>query len=215
MVYFKIFFSVFFPLLLFTWQISIKLAEKPLTSHIQKFVADHFFFLLRIRHRIRIVMKRFYNGMRKYDSFRKFFTLMLLLILIAIQFTDQAASHTVLRMIQESNGINQNVIAATHALLISHPYAIALAAIIGILFFFYRMADRILTTLHNSNFLYAVTALLTIIIAFYPQGFFIISQTLFIILIGAYIYPNRVPTIHPNGGIHVPDEQQQRLCKVA
>ncbi|MBQ5495039.1 MAG: hypothetical protein IIT76_07530, partial [Prevotella sp.] len=48
-------------------------------------------------------LRRFYEGMKRSDNFRKFFTLMMLMGMILIQFVDFHASTEIARMIQDSS----------------------------------------------------------------------------------------------------------------
>lgn len=136
--------------------------------------------------------RRFYEGMKRSDNFRKFFTLMILMGMILIQFVDFHASTEIARMIQDSHvtSTEASKMIAIYALLMTRPYATLLAAAISLSFFSYRWADKILTFLHDYPKLFLTAAMVSIAIPMISVRYLIVTEMMYIILIGAYIYPS-------------------------
>lgn len=160
---------------------------------------------------------RFFNGMTRSDNFRKFYVRILLLFIIAIQFIDFHASNLVLNMEKEHVADFQilNEISQTYGLFMTRPSTTLLAAIIGFSLFFFKAADWILTTLHNSQKTFYFTAFSVLIILFYSTQYLIVSETIYVIILAAYFYPNKTGRIIPNGGVRLPDNLRQQSMKMA
>ena len=146
-------------------------------------------------------LRRFYEGMKRSDNFRKFFTLMMLMGMILIQFVDFHASTEIARMIQHSSVTSTEAakMIAIYAPLMTRPYATLLAAAISLSFFSFKWADYVLTVLHDYPKLFLVVAVVSMAIPMVSVRYLIVTEIMYIILLGAYLYPdkdgNRTPRI--------------------
>lgn len=161
--------------------------------------------------------KRFAEGLKKSDNFRKFYTRITLLIIIAFQFVDFHATTIVTNMIQQQSDsifFSEKMI-DSNEWMITNPHATLLSACLGLSLFIFGLANLILTTLHNERELYLLIGLITLIVLFALPQFFIVAETLEIILIAAYFYPNKIHSPGPKGGLPKPLENEQKILKIA
>ena len=94
---------------------------------------------------------RFYEGMKRSDNFRKFFTLVILMVMIALEFIDFQASTAIATLMHDSH-LSVADAAQTIGLygaLMTRPYATLLAAVMSLAMFSYKWADAVLTYLHD------------------------------------------------------------------
>ena len=138
-------------------------------------------------------LRRFYEGMKRSDNFRKFFTLMMLMGMILIQFVDFHASTEIARMIQDSSVTSTEAakMIAIYAPLMTRPYATLLAAAISLSFFSFKWADYVLTFLHDYPKLFLVVAVVSMAIPVVSVRYLIVTEIMYIILLGAYLYPDK------------------------
>lgn len=138
-------------------------------------------------------LHRFYEGMKRSDNFRKFFTLMMLMGMILIQFVDFHASTEIARMIQDSSVTSTEAakMIAIYAPLMTRPYATLLAAAISLSFFSFKWADYVLTFLHDYPKLFLVVAVVSMAIPVVSVRYLIVTEIMYIILLGAYLYPDK------------------------
>lgn len=138
-------------------------------------------------------LHRFYEGMKRSDNFRNFFTLMMLMGMILIQFVDFHASTEIARMIQDSSVTSTEAakMIAIYAPLMTRPYATLLSAAISLSFFSFRWADYVLTSLHDYPKLFLVVAVVSMAIPMVSVRYLIVTEIMYIILLGAYLYPDK------------------------
>ena len=160
---------------------------------------------------------RIYEGMKKSDNFRKFFTLVTLIIMIVVQFVDFNASTTVARMVQEGGKDTTETMrmATIYAPLMSRPYATLLAAALSMTLFNYSLANLILTRLHNSRKLFCFVAVTSLAAMFPSPRYFVVTEMLAIALMAALIYPNKIATQTPKGGKKIPVEEKRQILRKA
>ena len=146
-------------------------------------------------------LRRFYEGMKRSGNFRKFFTLIILMGMILIQFVDFHASTEIARMMQDSSVTSTEAakMIAIYAPLMTRPYATLLAAAISLSFFSFKWSDYVLTVLHDYPKLFLVVAVVSMAIPMVSVRYLIVTEIMYIILLGAYLYPdkdgNRTPRI--------------------
>lgn len=170
-------------------------------------------------------LHRLYEGMKRSDNFRKFFTLITLLLMIAVQFIDFSASTEIARGIREISqsdaetyGKIETRIAHTIAVygsLMSKPHATVLAACLSLTLFVFGSANWLLTRLHNSRKFFFFIALVTLIILFTSPRYFIVVEIMEMMLMAALIYPNKIATSDPKGRKGIPNEQNKISFKNA
>ena len=138
-------------------------------------------------------LRRFYEGMKRSDNFRKFFTLMILMGMILIQFVDFHASTEIARMIQDNSVTSTEAakMIAIYASLMTRPYATLLAAAISLSFFSFKWADSVLTFLHDYPKLFLAVAAVSMAIPVVSVRYLIVTEIMYIILIAAYLYPDK------------------------
>jgi len=106
-------------------------------------------------------MNRLYKEMKKNDNFRKFFTLITLLMMILVQFVDYSSSGEVARIIRDAAYGGTETAAkavadtchmiAVYGSLMSKPHDTLLAACLSLTLFVFKAGDWLLTRLHNSR----------------------------------------------------------------
>ena len=167
-------------------------------------------------------LHRLYEGMKRSDNFRKFFTLITLLLMIAVQFIDFSASIEIARGIREISqsdaGEIETRIAHTIAVygsLMSKPHATVLAACLSMTLFVFGSANWLLTRLHNSRKFFFFIALVTLIILFTSPRYFIVVEIMEMMLMAALIYPNKIATPDPKGRKGIPNGQNKISFKNA
>ena len=143
---------------------------------------------------------RIYNAMKHSIEARKFFTLLMLLVLLTITMVDFNASATIARKVtkaaQECGNETETLIGlySVYAPYLTFRYATVLAGLMVVPFFSYRLTDRILMKLAGSkHFFCTVSALamaLFAICAFHSSGRnIVIIEIIYVILGAASIYP--------------------------
>lgn len=170
-------------------------------------------------------LHRLYEGMKRSDNFRKFFTLITLLLMIAVQFIDFSASTEIARGIREISqsdaetyGEIETRIAHTIAVygsLMSKPHATVSAACLSLTLFVFGSANWLLTRLHNSRKFFFFIALVTLIILFTSPRYFIVVEIMEMMLMAALIYPNKIATPDPKGRKAIPNGQNKISFKNA
>lgn len=161
---------------------------------------------------------RLYDGMKKSDNFRKFFSLITLLLMIAVQFVDFSATMNVASMIQDASHDSQQTaqIIAVYGPLMTRPHASVLAACLSLTLFSYTAADWLLTRLHNRRKFFFGVALIALIVLFSSPRYLIVTEILEMMLMAALIYPNKIPSQDPKGRKPIPmAKEQQELRKAA
>lgn len=161
---------------------------------------------------------RLYDGMKKSDNFRKFFSLITLLLMIAVQFVDFSATMNVAKMIQDASYDSQQTaqIIAVYGPLMTRPHASVLAACLSLTLFSYTAADWLLTRLHNRRKFFFGVALMALIVLFSSPRYLIVTEILEMMLMAALIYPNKIPSQDPKGRKPIPmAKEQQELRKAA
>ena len=144
-------------------------------------------------HSLPRLASRLYEGMKKSENFRKFFTLLVLLVMLALQFIDFQTTTAIAKMIQESadNPVETAQTIGVYAPLMTRPYATLIAAILSLSFFAYKVADRVMTVLHQQQRVFLLTGVIAMCIMFTSARYLIVAQMLFIILFAAQVYPNQ------------------------
>ena len=162
-------------------------------------------------------MHRLYDGMKRSDNFRKFFSLIVLLLMIGVQFIDFSASTAIAKGSQEY-AVGSTELAQYEYLysnLMSRPYATLVAACISLSIFSFRAADWILSGLHNSRRIFLFFALLALIFLFASPRYLIVTEILEMMLMAALIYPNKIIHAGPKGGLRIPDENKEEKFRKA
>ena len=170
--------------------------------------------------------RRMYDGMRRSDTFRKFYILMVLLVILAYQYID---FHTASDMLEAARNMVENSGEKTaekcaekfpalkaYIPFITSPYATITAAVMGLSLFSYRIADWMFTKLHDSRKTFFGFALAILVTLTLSPRIFIIAETMFIILMAAFFYPDKRPTEKPLGRKRIPREKKDdRELKMA
>ncbi|MBQ9362410.1 MAG: hypothetical protein IJT97_03205 [Bacteroidaceae bacterium] len=160
---------------------------------------------------------KLYEGMKRSDNFRKFFSLIVLLLMIAVQFVDFSASTAVARMVQDTTtdtAETANII-NIYGPLMTRPHATILAASISLTLFSYISANWILTRLHNRKKFFLIVANLALLVLLSSPRYFIVAEILELLLMAALIYPDKITQQEPKGRKRIPDGQEQRKYRKA
>lgn len=144
--------------------------------------------------------------MKKNDKFRRFFSLVTLLLMIVVQFIDFSTATSIAGMLQEASRDNQQTAQtiAVYGALMTRPHATVLAACLSLALFSYQVADWVLTRLHNKRKLFFSVALLTLTVLFASPRYFIVAEVLEMVLLAALVYPNQILAQDPKGRRPIP-----------
>lgn len=166
----------------------------------------------------------FYEKMKRRERPRKFFTLILVVVLVGIQGVDNLASGEVAAtyktMAKEHRlgdlSITGKKTAApfmqrkmTNCLypFLTRPVVYLVSFGLTLIFFSYRLADKMLTEIHNSKQIQGILVSVILFSSVFDEGrYMLLSEVLFIIAMAALFYPNfRGPT-NPKGRKPIPLE---------
>lgn len=171
-------------------------------------------------------VRKLHEGMRRSTSCRKFYILIFLLTIITYQYIDFHAANNAFEMaknmVQKSGDkpipaiINYRAATDPFTPFLTHPFATVIAAFIGLIFFFYEPANRLLNLLHQSRGIYSCVGLVCLFLLLSTANYFIVAETLFIFLIAAYFYPKKISDNYPGGKKAIPeDENKQQTIRLA
>ena len=164
----------------------------------------------------------FYDKMKRREKPRKFFTLLLVLFLIGTQAIDNFASGEVAatyKMMAKEKRLEQLSISGKRTVapfmqrkmvnylypFLTRPLVYLFTFGLTLLLFSYRVADKILTIIHNSRQGLLVISCIIILFSFFDEGrYILLSEVLFIITMGALFYPNFHGTDTPKGRKPIP-----------
>lgn len=192
------------------------------------FVGSQIPSLRRMAVRAQKFWRRLQKGMRRSDSFRKLYTLLVLIILIVYQFVDFYAASSLLdtaanNCLSEAvenrvengvgNGVGRGVDLIAAQTFLTQPVATLSAAVLGLQLFFYKTADALLTYLHVSNRMFTFFSIAILVILTTSPRLFILAETMDIILIAAFFYPEKDSTLPPRKRKHIPVQENRNNMK--
>lgn len=218
MIYFKIILLLLLSIAPFIYANHLRKQNKKgeQKNSLYKLIGKHLPKLYSFCEIIKDFTEKVYEGMKRRDSFRRFFILVILLILLLYQYVDfhiaSSLAHQI-RLAYENNVENSvETIDELKPIFVyfTKPHATMLAGGLSLLFFVYKIPNIILTKLHNSNHLYCLIGLLTMTITILLPRWIILAETLAIILYAAYIYPNMRPAENPKGRKGLPESKQKK-----
>lgn len=219
MIYFKIILALLLSALPFLYVTYIRPKEKtsPIWRNMFTVLATKMPRLGAARRAVGKFFHRLYDGMKKSDNFRKFFSLITLLLMIAVQFVDFSATTSIAKMLQEAShdSCQTAKVIAVYDTIMTRPHATLLAACLSMTLFSYKAADWLLTRLHNRRKFFFCIALIALIILFASPSYLIVTEVLEMMLIAALIYPNKMPLQDPKGRKPIPMEQEQKKLRIA
>ena len=164
----------------------------------------------------------FYDKMKRREKPRKFFTLLLLLSLLFFQGADNFASSEVAatyKTMAKENRLDELSISGKKTAapfmqrkfsnclypFLTRPVVYLVCFSLTLIFFSYRMADWILTIIHNSKKTLLVLSTIIIFFSVFDEGrYMLFSEVLFIIVMGALFYPNFHGGLPPKGRKSIP-----------
>ena len=206
MLYFKIVLALFLSAIpfLFKHLIMPRRESSPECRNIIAAVGAARPFIKRWQRKLFNISIRIYNAMKHSTEARKFFSLILLLVLLTIAMVDFNASASiagkVTKAAQESGSQTDTMIGlyTVYRPYLTFRYATLLAGLMVIPFFSFKLTDEILLRLACSRRLFAVMSMVTIFLlamsALWSSGRnIIIIQMLFVILGAASVYPRLRP----------------------
>lgn len=156
-------------------------------------------------HKAAVFAKRLHEGMKRFDSFRKFFHMMLIILMLALTYTDFAATDEAARRITEMAQDDPTYLTRRADLqaFMSHPFILMGCLVLNLSLFSYRWADRLLTRLHQSRELQVILAVTCLLIsavsALNDMRYFILTEVLYLLVIMSWAYPDRIGSPGPKG----------------
>lgn len=218
MIYLKIFLSLILVILPYAYAYHVRAKKKrgEQQSSLFNFLGKHLPKIHQACQAVANFIMRVYDGMKRSDSFRRFFTIVTLLVLLVYQYIDfhvaSSIAHDMREAILDSAERNVEDIAELKLLLpyFTKPQATMLGACLTLMFFSYRFTDCLLTLLHNNSRLYCLVGLATMTLVILASRWFIIAETLAVILMAAYIYPDKRPIENPKGRKGIPKHERKK-----
>lgn len=166
----------------------------------------------------------FYDKMKHREKPRKFFTLLLLLFLLCIQGVDNFASGEVAatyKTMAKEKRLDQLSISGKKTAapfmqrkmsnylypFLTRPLVYLITFGMTLLFFSYKLANRILTKIHNSKRILIGVSCVIILYSFFDEGrYILLSEVLFVIAMAALFYPNFHDPATPKGRKQIPQK---------
>ena len=134
---------------------------------------------------------RFYEGLRHYESFRKFLHLMLAFSIAFIQLIDLQAVTDVSRYVVDNHlqGDDAAVFFQQYGSFMTYPLATFGLFIFDLFLFWYRPTDRMLNLIHSNKRFVWCFGVLALVFLFYSPRCINISEAMLLVLIATYFYP--------------------------
>lgn len=166
----------------------------------------------------------FYDKMKYREKPRKFFTLLLLIFLIGIQGVDNLASGEVAatyKMMAKEKRLDELSISGKKTVapfmqrkmsnylypFLTRPIVYLLTFGMTLLFFSYKLANKILTKIHNSKKVLIGISCIIVLYSFFDEGrYMLLSEVLFVIAVAALFYPNFRGSTTPGGRKPIPQK---------
>jgi len=166
----------------------------------------------------------FYDKMKRRETPRKFFTLLLLLSLLLFQGVDNFASSEVAatyKTMAKEKRLDQLSISGKKTAapfmqrkmsnylypFLTRPLVYLITFGMTLLFFSYKLANRILTKIHNSKRILIGVSCVIILFSFFDEGrYILLSEVLFVIAMAALFYPNFHDPAAPKGRKPIPQK---------
>lgn len=166
----------------------------------------------------------FYDKMKHRQRPRKFFTLLLVISLVGIQLVDNFASSEVAttykQMAKEKRldrlSVSNKKTAAPFMQrrlnnylypYLTHPVIYWLTLGMTLLLFLYKIADRVLTKIHNSKNTLIGLSWGILFFSYFDEGrYILLSEVLFVVGMAALFYPNFHGSTTPKGRKGIPHE---------
>ena len=169
----------------------------------------------------------FYDKMKHREKPRKFFTLLILLFLLGIQGVDNFASGEVAatyKTMAKEKRLEQLSISGKKTAapfmqrkmnnylypFLTRPVIYLLTFGITLLFFSYKLANRIFTEIHNSKKILIAISCIIILFSFFDEGrYILLSEVLYVITMAALFYPNFQDFESPKGRKTIPQKYME------
>lgn len=169
----------------------------------------------------------FYDKMKHREKPRKFFTLLILLFLLCIQGVDNFASGEVAatyKTMAKEKRLEQLSISGKKTAapfmqrkmnnylypFLTRPVIYLLTFGITLLFFSYKLANRIFTEIHNSKKILIAISCIIILFSFFDEGrYILLSEVLYVITMAALFYPNFQDFEAPKGRKTIPQKYME------
>ena len=168
--------------------------------------------LIRAYHNFKLFYVRSLVVRMRYSvNARKFYCLLTFIVMLVTHFLDYILNNSLRDSVAalRSAGADDVDIAVAVSCYTDYmtPDVIQLiSALVIMVFFFYRVADRLLTFISNNGSVFLGTVLMTGVLAVMPERCMLLAETMFIILAASLSYPDYRPTnTEPKGGIKIFD----------
>ena len=156
--------------------------------------------------KIRKFIMRIYEAMKYSDNARKFFIMLLIITMIAVQWIDSEATQTAVRAII---GNRENVYQDKESMVmlfpfITSPIVTILSMIYTLILFRYKWSNKLLTKINTSKKMIVLfVAMIMLFIVVGNGRFFLLGEILFLTLIWALILPKKKGEGYPDGGTRI------------
>lgn len=160
-----------------------------------------------------------HEGMKWSDNFRKFFRMLLIILLLIFTYTEYSMMDTlnmeVVSILQKRGIKSLNDQQIISLCMIPHPGTLIVCLVLTFSLYFDRWSDRLLTEVHSSIKLQCLVAVFILMICAMSAlqnrtHHIILAEVLYIILGASWAYPLRVGESQPKGRKPVPSETEDQ-----
>lgn len=210
-----------------------KTSEK--CRNLYSFVGAYSPMLERKYRKIRVALKALWNKIKNTENGRKFFTCILVLILLSLQYVDYHSSNEVAAVCKDAIIThNENVFMVTKpnttlAMVFGintfsnywYPYitpaiTYLIAMVTTLLLFSEKIASKILSNIYNKPIFTFLSVEMIWILSILDEGKnILLAEMLFVVLLAGMIYPSRKNHIIPHGGTTVGKEDSREQKEAA
>lgn len=136
-----------------------------------------------------------HEGMKKSDSFRQFFILIIFIITLIFQVTDSIASRYIINLILDASQKNAPLLIEKYGALASSDLATIITFIFSLVLLKYEWANRLLLFIKNNRRItmaYMVVILTLILMSYFSiKNNIILAEIMTIILYAGFLYPKK------------------------
>lgn len=169
-----------------------------------------------------------HEGMKRSDNFRKFFRMLIIIVLLLYTYTEYCMMDTlneeIVSIIHKDGAESLSELQIVSLSMIPYPGTLVVCLVLTFSLYFDRWADRLFSEVHASRKLQCLVAVFILMICAMSAlqnrtHHVILAEVLYIILGASWAYPSRVGESQPKGRRPVPSntaiEQSEKLRQAA
>ena len=164
---------------------------------------------------IKRTVRRIFRMMRYSDNARKFFSRVVLLFLLFVQFTDLMASRSSVMLLHDARQVSSwstETVVVLNAM-VTPVMVMILSNLLAGSLFFYKWSDKMLTSLHDKRrfFFCFVFCMVCMMISFRTA---LLVETLVVLMAASCLYPEKEDE-QTNGGLRISERKERKNLMAA